>query len=187
MRRFLLVLVCSVGASSGAFSAAQNVSGPTESSAEAAEAEVVLTELSPPVYPPLARQAQIAGDVKLRVLIRRDGSIETAEVITGHLMLKAAALESVRKSTFECHSCGDTPTSYSLTYSFGFSDEGCKEVVQERRVRSAKCAYLWKCGLERTTSWGITEYRVPGVTNAPGHVTILVSSECLQTEDSRSK
>jgi outer membrane biosynthesis protein TonB len=38
------------------------------------ETGVVLTKLVPPVYPPLARQAQIAGDVMVRVLIRQDGS-----------------------------------------------------------------------------------------------------------------
>jgi TonB family protein len=151
------------------------------------ETGVVLTKLVPPVYPPLARQAQIAGDVMVRVLIRQDGSVESAEVVSGHPMLKQAALDSAQKSVYERRGCSDPVASYFLNYTFGFSDRGCREFVNERRVRSAKCVYLWRCGLERTTSWGMQEYRAQGVVQAPGHVTILVSSECLQTEISRSK
>ena len=44
---------------------------------------VVLTELSRPSYPPLARQVRISGDVDLMLRIRQDGSIESAVVISG--------------------------------------------------------------------------------------------------------
>ena len=75
---------------------------------------VVLAELYPPVYPPLARQAHISGDVRILVGIRRDGSVVSAELISGHQMLKSAALESVQKSTFECRGWAEKVTSYSL-------------------------------------------------------------------------
>ena len=45
---------------------------------------VVLTKLSPPVYPALARQTRIVRDVKVRVSIRNDGGLESAEVVDGH-------------------------------------------------------------------------------------------------------
>lgn len=35
---------------------------------------VVLAKLSPPLYPRLARQARITGDVKMQVRIRQDGA-----------------------------------------------------------------------------------------------------------------
>lgn len=83
---------------------------------------VVLVKLSPPVYPPMAHQARIAGDVKLYVHVRKDGSVESAELYSGHPMLAQAALESARKSQFECRGC-DGVTSYPLTYTFAIGDE----------------------------------------------------------------
>ena len=54
-----------------------------------------------PVYPPLARQARIMGDVKVRIGIHRDGSIASAEIVSGPPMLQPAALASA-KIKFDC-------------------------------------------------------------------------------------
>jgi TonB family protein len=145
-------------------------------------AEVVLVKLSPPLYPPLARQARIMGDVKVYVHVRKDGNVASAELSGGHPMLTQAALESARKSQFECRGCGDEETSYLLTYTFGFLDNGPKEVVSERPVRSAKCLFLWKCGIERTTNWQCPDTRPAKMTESHGHVTILVSTACVETQ-----
>src|SRR6266700_140547 len=69
--------------------------------------EVVLSKLSSPVFPPVARVARVSGDVEIEVRIRQDGSVESAEVVSGHPSLKAAALDSARQSKFECHECRD--------------------------------------------------------------------------------
>jgi outer membrane biosynthesis protein TonB len=45
------------------------------------------------------------GDVKLDLSIHRDGSVESADVVSGHAMLKQAALEGARRSQFECRGC----------------------------------------------------------------------------------
>jgi hypothetical protein len=55
-----------------------------EPSSVAPEQQVVLSRLSSPMYPPLARQARISGDVDLVLRIRQDGIIESAEVVSGH-------------------------------------------------------------------------------------------------------
>jgi len=67
---------------------------------------VVLNKLTPPIYPPLARQARIAGDVTLTLSIQPDGSIESLATINGHPMLVQAALDSAKQSQFECRNCG---------------------------------------------------------------------------------
>lgn len=142
---------------------------------EASQSEVVLTRLSPVIFPPLARMASIVGEVKVQLGIRKDGSVTSAELVSGHPMLKQAALESAQKSQFECRGCGEAVTPYLLTYSFESKDDGdcCNaqlrmpEVTQRqahitivsakiclcdpgatltKKVRSAKCLYLWKCG-----------------------------------------
>jgi TonB family protein len=121
MKRFLLIAVWSICAlSRGPFAVAQNVAA--QAPAADATPQAVLTKLSPPVYPLLARQARITGDVKVQVFIRKDGSVESAEVISGHPMLKQAGLESAQKSQFECRGCNGV-ISYSLVYTFAIGNE----------------------------------------------------------------
>jgi TonB family protein len=139
---------------------------------------VVLTKLSPPVYPPLSRQARITGDVKLQVWIWRNGSVASADVVSGHPMLKLAALASAQKSTFECHGCTQELTPYSLTYTFGLrNDDNCSVT----RLHSVKCLYLWRCG-----GWRSAEIRSPAVTQSQSHITILADAACVETISSNS-
>jgi len=51
----------------------------------AGSARVVLTKLSPPVYPPIALTAAMQGEVELIVNVRMDGSVESATVVSGRL------------------------------------------------------------------------------------------------------
>lgn len=48
-----------------------------------------------PVYPVLARQARIAGTVRLAALISTDGHIRNLRLMSGHPMLAPAAIEAV--------------------------------------------------------------------------------------------
>lgn len=83
---------------------------------QTAKGNAVLFELSQPVYPPLARQANIYGDVSVAVTVHPDGKTEVAfEGV--HPMLKQAALDSAQKSRFECCEC-DSTVAYQLIYSF---------------------------------------------------------------------
>jgi TonB family protein len=155
-------------------SSAQQPSEQTRPSADAATTGVALTKLFPPIYPPLTRQARIAGDVKIEVSIRNDGSVESARVVEGHALLKDSALDSAKNSSFECRGCAQSETTYLLTYTFEIKSQGdccdgldrsaqisysgdhiavtapaqciCDPVESFRRCRSAKCLYLWKCG-----------------------------------------
>jgi hypothetical protein len=164
---------------------AQNTLAQSTASAHDPQAGVVLTKLSLPVYPPLAHYARIMGDVKLHVHVRKDGSVESLELFTGHPFLAPAALESARNSRFECRGCVDEVTSYPMTYTFGLLDDGKpKEVVTERPARSAKCLFLWRCGIEHTTTWQCPDTRAPETTESDGHVTVLVSTVCSETERS---
>jgi TonB family protein len=72
------------------------------STAKAEQRSVWASPLVPPTYPPLARAARIAGDVQVRIGVRRDGTVASAEVVSGHPMLQPAALASAQKSTFRC-------------------------------------------------------------------------------------
>jgi len=50
-----------------------------------------------PVYPPLAKTADIQGKVALQVVVGTDGSVSDIKVASGHPLLVKAALEAVQK------------------------------------------------------------------------------------------
>jgi TonB family protein len=161
------------------FALTQSAFAQTATQSETPQTGVVMTKLSPPVYPPLARQARIMGEVKIDLRIRQDGSVESAALFSGHPMLAPAAIESAKKSTFECRNCDAAATPYSVTYAFvlqvhaDYCDaysrgteltESLGRVVVSAeptcicdpasstvsaKTRSAKCFYLWKCGFRR--------------------------------------
>jgi protein TonB len=54
-----------------------------------------------PVYPPLARQARISGQVRLEAIIDRQGRIQNLRVLSGHPLLVPAAIEAVRQWIYE--------------------------------------------------------------------------------------
>jgi TonB family protein len=124
MKRFLVVAVCAVGALYGELPAiAQDAPAQSTVSAGTQQTGVVLVKLSPPAYPPLARQARIMGDVEIQLSIRKDGSVESAALLSGHPMLAPGALASAKQSQFECKDCSDEVTSYTLTYTFHVEGE----------------------------------------------------------------
>jgi TonB family protein len=100
------------------FSAA--VAEPSAQSATSAQTQesVVLRQLFQPVYPPLARQTRITGDVELILEVKADGGLESASVVSGHPLLKQAALDSARRSQFECRNCTQGVRSFQMFYSF---------------------------------------------------------------------
>lgn len=53
-----------------------------------------------PVYPPLARAAQITGSVVVEVAIDEEGNVITARALSGHPLLKDSALEAARQWKF---------------------------------------------------------------------------------------
>ena len=50
-----------------------------------------------PIYPPLAKQARIQGDVVLEAEISREGDVTNLKVVSGHPLLIDAALTAVRQ------------------------------------------------------------------------------------------
>jgi len=161
-------------------------------STQQAQEPIVINKLFQPVYPPGARQARIAGDVELILVVRTDGSLESASVVSGHPLLKQAALDSAQRSQFECRNCTEGVRSFHMLYSFQLGptkycadtsetskgdqkEELYPRVIQSQnhvtvidqpvgicdptvaitatRFRSAKCLYLWRCGLHAEKLW----------------------------------
>jgi len=164
-------------------SAAIHESPAQNASSAEVQGGVVITKLFQPIYPPLAKQTRVTGDVEITLEISRDGSVESATVVSGHPLLQQAALDSSRRSQFECKNCAEGVHTFQVLYSFQLgptrycaegpqttkSDEKqetyprvtesqnhisiidqpvgtCDLGIDRRKVRSAKCLYLWKCG-----------------------------------------
>ena len=145
------------------------------------EGDLVVVSLVNPTYPPIARTAHITGDVELKLGFRKDGTLDSLVVVSGHPMLTQAALNSAQQSRFKCRRCENEVTFLSLIYSFQFEaspgwpcpEEGAPHVVQSQnritvtaepalvhpyfssiKARSPKCLYLWSCG----SQWGGEDY-----------------------------
>jgi len=98
----------------------------SSSGANSPQGDVVLIKLTQPIYPPLARQTRITGDVELTIEVRKDGTVQSAVVVSGHPVLKQAALDSVQQSHFECRNCSDAAVPVQLVYTFQLAgSESC--------------------------------------------------------------
>lgn len=121
---------------------------------DAPHAAIVITKLSSPIYPPLAAQVRIAGDVELALDIRPDGSISSMRVVSGHPLLMEAALDSAKQSQFECRNCGEEIKAYRLVYSFQLGPTSyCTETADKKPA--------------------IAEQPYPRLTQSPGQVTLI--------------
>ena len=118
---------------------------------------VVLTKLANPLYPPLARQTRITGDVELVLEVRNDGAVQSVNVVKGHPLLRQAALDSAQQSLFECRRCGEATVSYSVVYTFQLiGSEGCCKADEAKQ-----------------------DQPLPRVTQSDNHVTVIDQPVCI--------
>jgi len=54
-----------------------------------------------PAYPELARRMNIAGTVKIEVVVAPNGTVKDARIVGGHPVLASAALDAAKKWRFE--------------------------------------------------------------------------------------
>ena len=54
-----------------------------------------------PVYPPLAKQARISGQVRFTAIIGKDGTIQNLQLVSGHPLLVAAARDAVTQWVYK--------------------------------------------------------------------------------------
>jgi TonB family protein len=87
-----------------------------ETNSSTIQGSVSVAKLFPPVYPPLAKQTRVTGDVELTLVVQADGSFKSATVANGQPLLKQAALESAQHSQFACENCDKEPRSFQMVY-----------------------------------------------------------------------
>jgi len=134
-----------------------------------------IVKLKAPEYPPIARVARVSGYVVLSLKLNDDGSPASVEAMSGPQMLRQAAVDSAMGSEFQPVPKDQVGHEYQVFYNFSLQYETCDDspnqplpplkieanavTVSGRsiqtcdyaspvRVRSAKCLFLWKCGVK---------------------------------------
>jgi TonB family protein len=78
--------------------------GPSRVGAQSAQSEEFLRRAKnkvQPVYPELARKMNIAGTVKIEVVVAPNGTVKDARVVGGHPVLAGTALDAAKKWRFD--------------------------------------------------------------------------------------
>jgi TonB family protein len=76
--------------------------------------------LPTPEYPAIARAAHASGDVQVKILIDEGGNVIEAEAVSGHPLLRAAAVSAAREAIFTTTRLQGEPVKVSgvLVYNF---------------------------------------------------------------------
>jgi periplasmic protein TonB len=77
-----------------------------------------------PVYPALARQARIQGNVVLHAIIDKDGNVAQLEVVSGHPLLVQAALDAVKQWRYKPTLLNGDPVEVDTTITVTFTMGG---------------------------------------------------------------
>ncbi len=158
---FLNTLVFSLALATGLPVAATESQAKNPAESNNPQTGVVVVKLTAPIYLPLARATHIAGDVEVKLSIRQDGSLDSAVVVSGHPLLRAAALDSAQHTQFECRKCSESTTSSRLVYTFRIEGEcECEPVVSRPKTSEPEKTY-------------------PQITNATNRVTVTALVVCI--------
>jgi len=83
-------------------------------------AEAKLISKTQPIYPPLAAQSDIQGNVILHAVIGLDGAVKTLAVISGKPLLIQAALDAVRQWKYQPTLLNGDPVEVDTTITVAF-------------------------------------------------------------------
>jgi protein TonB len=84
----------------------------------------MLIQKTPPIYPPIAKAARMAGTVELRATISKNGSIRDLHVVKGPAMLQQAAVDAVRTWRYKPYRLNNEPVDVETTIDVVFSLAG---------------------------------------------------------------
>ena len=80
------------------------IAGPISGGAQQPQNEEILRRAKnkvQPLYPDLARKMNLAGTVKIQVVVAPNGTVKEARIMGGHPVLVNAALDAAKKWRFE--------------------------------------------------------------------------------------
>jgi protein TonB len=81
----------------------------------------MLINSTPPVYPPIAKTARVAGAVELHATISTNGTIKDLQVVSGPVMLRQAAVDAVRSWRYQPYKLNNQPVEVETTINVLFT------------------------------------------------------------------
>jgi TonB family protein len=112
-----------------------------------------------PPYPPTARAARASGAVQVQITISEIGAVIEANAITGHPLLRSAAIDAARQWVFAPTELSGTPVKVQgvLTFYFTLNDEEPAQSIVARYVTkySADTEQLGKKKIEGVECEGV--------------------------------
>lgn len=85
-----------------------------------AEAMKAVTNKVQPVYPAMARQLKLEGQVEVEAHISEDGSVDSVKPLTGNAVLMGAAVTALKKWKFAPFTEGGKPVKAVAPVQFSF-------------------------------------------------------------------
>ena len=78
-----------------------------------------------PAYPPIAKAARASGTVTVQVVVDEDGNVSEAKALSGHPLLREAAVEAAYKAKFPPTKVSGERVKVSgvLTYQFVYKEK----------------------------------------------------------------
>lgn len=77
--------------------------------------------LPQPPYPPAARAVKASGAVSVQVTVDEDGNVESASAMSGHPLLRAAAVQAARQAKFRPTLLSGQPVKVTGVVTYNFS------------------------------------------------------------------
>lgn len=119
----------------------------TSATTDAAEAQKHLITHVDPVYPAIAKAAQVQGDVVLQVSIAKDGKVTTVKAVSGPPMLLQAATDAVKNWQYtpfeDAGSLVAVSTTVTVPFTLGIPvDSKDEEIAKAYFPLSMKCIQL---------------------------------------------
>jgi TonB family protein len=90
-----------------------------------------------PAYPPLAKTARVTGAVAVEVTIDEEGKVIAARAVSGHPLLKDAAVNAAREWTFTPTQLSGVPVKVIGTLTLNFHSDP-KEVIEQLKQKIAE-------------------------------------------------
>jgi protein TonB len=81
----------------------------------------MLIQSTPPIYPPLAKTAHVAGTVELHATISANGTIKDLHAVSGPAMLRQAAVDAVRTWRYKPYKLNNQPVEVETTINVIFT------------------------------------------------------------------
>jgi TonB family protein len=92
--------------------------GPVSVGGEVKPPKVISSAL--PVYPTIARQANVQGDVVVRIVVDKAGNVSEAHAISGPALLRPAAVDALRQRRYEPSTLHGQPISVEMLVTIQF-------------------------------------------------------------------